>query len=94
MISVVAAQETHAMFVVYGFQPGETSSIPGACVPHAPYTLSALAAFALRVEKSHPCQHGTASEEIGQRDRRETNPGIGGPDGPGGVESSIPTLLS
>lgn len=31
---------------------------------------------------------------IGQHDRRETRPRIGGPDGPGGVASSIITLLS
>ncbi len=63
MISVVAAQKTHAILTMSGFQPGETSSIPGACVPHAPETLSASTAFALPLEKDCPCRHGTASEE-------------------------------
>jgi len=41
MISVVAAQKAHAILMMSGFQLGETSSIPGTCVPHAPETLSA-----------------------------------------------------
>lgn len=47
MISVVAAQKTHAILLMSGFQPGETSSIPDTCVPHAPETLSASTAFVL-----------------------------------------------
>ena len=38
--------------------------------------------------------NGTASKELGQQNRRETHPRIDGPDGPGGVVSSISTLLS
>lgn len=50
-------------------------------------------AFGLLV-KDILCLDGTASEEVGQQNRWETRPGIGGPDGPGGVVSSISTLLS
>ena len=39
------------------------------------------------------CLNGTAGEELGQQNRRETYPRIDGPDGPGGVVSSISTLL-
>ncbi len=46
------------------------------------------------LEKGSMCLNGTASEELGQRGRRETHLRIGGPDGPGGVVSSISTLLS
>lgn len=63
LISIVAAQKTHAILTMYGFPPGETSSIPGACVPHAPETLSAYTALALPLEKDCPCRCGTASEE-------------------------------
>ena len=41
MISVVAAQKTHAILMMSSFQPGETLSIPGTYVPHAPVPLSA-----------------------------------------------------
>jgi len=42
--------------------------------------------------KGSTCRFGTAGEELGQHDRRETHPPcIGGPDGPGGVVSSIST---
>ncbi|MBX3327043.1 MAG: hypothetical protein KF682_14180 [Nitrospira sp.] len=40
------------------------------------------------------CLKGTAGEEFGQQNRRETHLDIGGPDGPGGVVSSMSTLLS
>lgn len=33
--SIVAALKTHTILVIQGFQSGETSSIPGACVPPA-----------------------------------------------------------
>ena len=61
--SVVAAQKTHAMLVICGFQSGETSSIPGTCVPHAPGAISAYTAFAPLAAKRCSCQYGTASEE-------------------------------
>ncbi len=34
-LSVVAAQKTHTIQVVQGFQSGKTSSVPGTCVPPA-----------------------------------------------------------
>ncbi len=43
--------------------------------------------LASRAETAQPVEHV-------QHDRRETHPCLGGPDGPGGVESSISTLLS
>jgi hypothetical protein len=61
--SVVAAQKTHAMLVICGFQSGETSSTPGTCVPHAPESISAYTAFTPSLTKGSSCQHGTASEE-------------------------------
>ena len=77
-----------------GFQSGETTSIPGACVPHAPEAVSALTALAPPVAKGCVCRYGTASEEpVSVTDEKPTLI-IGGPDGPGGVESSISTLLS
>ena len=45
-------------------------------------------------QKDTMCLNDTASEELGQQNRRETHPRIDGPDGPGGVVSSISTLLS
>jgi hypothetical protein len=42
---------------------------------------------ASHAETAQPVKHD-------QHDRRETPPCVGGPDGPGGVESSISTLLS
>ena len=51
---------------------------------HSQATLGWLAS---RAEMAQPVEHT-------QHDRRETNPCIGGSDGPGGVESSISTLLS
>lgn len=51
------------MLVICGFQSGETSSIPGTCVPHAPGAISAYTAFAPLVAKRCSYQYGTASEE-------------------------------
>jgi hypothetical protein len=94
IISVVAAQKTHAMLVICGFQSGETSSIPGASVPHAPDAVSAYTAFTPFACEGFSVPTWHSQRRTGQRDRRETHPDIGGPDGPGGVESSISTLLS
>jgi hypothetical protein len=43
-------------------------------------------------EVLNPSRYGL--ERIDENDRRETRLRIGGPDGPGGVASLIPTLLS
>jgi hypothetical protein len=78
MISVVAAQETHSILVLYGFQSGETSSIPGTDVPHAPKALSASTAFVLPLEKDSPCRRGTASEEpVSVTDEKPTLTSVG-----------------
>ena len=41
-IDVVATHKTHTILVIPGFQSGETSSIPGACVPPAAEDCSAI----------------------------------------------------
>ena len=63
VISIVAALKTHSIPVIQGFQSGETSSIPGACVPLAPEDSFAYEWLSPCLQGS-PCRSGTASEEL------------------------------
>lgn len=77
MLSVVAAQKTHTIQVVQGFQSGKTSSVPGTCVPPASEGLSAHMALALMYE-GHTCHSGTASEESASKtDEKPTRESVG-----------------
>lgn len=64
MVSIVAAHETHTILVLLGFQSGETSSIPGTCVPPAHERFSAQWPSAF-LKKGTVHLNGTASEELG-----------------------------
>lgn len=91
--SVVAARETHARRGHARFRSGETTSIPGTCVPRTSFEFSGL----IRLISGWSLMPlGHSQWRICQHDRRETRPHIGGPDGPGGVASSIthPPLLA
>jgi len=88
IISVVAAQTDPRDTGDPDFQSGETTSIPGTCVPHAPDAVSAYTAFAPPGAKGCSCQYGTASEEpVSVTDEKPTLISVGLM---GQVASSLP----
>jgi hypothetical protein len=77
MLSFVAAQKTHTIQVVQGFQSGKTSSVPGICVPPGFRRLSAHIALAIMYD-GHACHSGTASEEsVSKTDEKPTRESVG-----------------
>lgn len=75
---VVAALNTHTIhLVIQGSQSGETSSIPGACVPHATEDFSAQNGCRPSQEGSL-CRSGTAGEElVSMTDEKPTLASVG-----------------
>ena len=90
LTSVVTARETNTMPEMHVSNRGRPrqSQVPVFLILmsdlHSQVVVGRLAS---RAEMAQPVEHD-------QHDRRETRPCIGWPNGPGGVESSISTLLS
>jgi hypothetical protein len=76
--SVVAALKTHTILAIQGFQSGETSSIPGACVPLATEDFSAYEWLSPSLYEGFPCRSGTASEDlVSMTDEKPTRASVG-----------------
>jgi hypothetical protein len=90
--SVVAALKTHPILVIQRFPIGGDLVNPRClcsscyrCFSTQKWLSPLINLKALRADSAQPAKNSVSN------DRRETHPCIGGPDGPGGVVSSIST---